>query len=317
MARAHGRDFLSLPLGEGAALATAVAWSFCAQFFGAAGLRIGSVAVNHLRLVAGLAILLILHLVLVGTFTPHGTAPRDLLLLALSGVFGLILGDAAYFRALVLVGPATATIMVTTTPAFATLGAWIFLDETLPARALVGIAITVAGILLAVRARAMRDPVEHAGKRFASSVVALGLFFALLGAMGQAAGQVLARPALRSVEPLSATVIRVATAAAILWGLLALRCLWTRRAPRWWASALADRRALALTMGGVITGPSLGVWLSLVATRNAPVGIASTLMSLVPVFVLLEDWILGRRRPTGLEILGAFVAITGVALLVT
>ena len=317
MARAHRRGFLSLPVGEIAALTTAAAWSACAQFFGAAGLRIGSVAVNHLRLLAGLAILLVLHLVVIGTFMPHGTAPRDLLLLVLSGIFGLILGDAAYFRALVLVGPATATIMVTTTPAFATFGAWVFLDERLPSRALMGIAITVAGILLAVKARSMRDPVERKARGFASSVVAMGLFFALLGAMGQATGQVLARPALRAVDPLSATIIRVATAALILWGVLALRCLWTRRAPTWWARALADRGALALTMGGVITGPSLGVWLSLVATRHAPVGIASTLMSLVPVFVLLEDWALGRRRPTGLEILGAGVAVAGVAVLVT
>jgi drug/metabolite transporter (DMT)-like permease len=307
----------SLGIGEIAAVTTAIAWSLCAQFFGAAGIRIGSVAVNHLRLLAGFAILLVLHFAIMGTFTPHGTSSRDLTLLAISGIFGLILGDAAYFRALVLVGPATATIMVTTTPAFATLGAWIFLDETLPARALAGIAITVAGILVAVRGRAMRDPVEHAGRRFVSSAVAAGLFFALLGALGQATGQVLARPALRNVEPLSATIIRVGTAAVLLWGVLALRSMWTRRAPSWWAPALADRRALALTMGGVITGPSVGVWLSLVATRHAPVGIASTLMSLVPVFVLLEDWILGRRRPTGLEILGAGIAVVGVAVLVT
>ena len=35
-----------------------------------------------------------------------------------------------------------------------------------------------------------------------------------------------------------------------------------------------------------ICGPVLGVWLSLVAAKNAPVGVAQTLCGLSPVFIL-------------------------------
>ena len=285
-------------------------------------------AVNHLRLIAGFAILLMLHLVLVGLPWPHGLTRMDLLLLGVSGLIGLVIGDAAYFHSLVLIGPATATLMVTSAPAFATAEAWLFLGETLPARALLGSAVTVAGIIIAVRARMLRDPIlrgrEHADAasgqtvaRIARRTLALGLGLALVGTLCQATGQVLARPVLHHVDALSATLVRIAAGTAVLWGSLMLRCLIARRRPAWWDAALADKRALALTMGGVITGPSFGVWLSQVATKNAPVGVASTLMSLVPIFVMLSDWILGRARPSGLQILGSLVAIAGVAILVS
>lgn len=324
MARAHGGHRLSLGLpvgiGEIAALVTAAAWGGCAQFFGAAGLRIGSVAVNHLRLVAGLVILLGLHLVLVGTLLPHGMGRTDLLLLGLSGITGLIIGDAAYFRALVLIGPATATLMVTTAPAFATLEAWLFLDEKLSARALAGIAITVAGLFVAVRARMASDPLRRereGAPPVAGRTLLIGLALALGGTICQATGQVLARPVLLHADALSATLVRIITATSLLWLVLGARCAITRSRPAWWDAALADRRALLLTMGGVLTGPSFGVWLSQVAIKHAEVGVSATLMSLVPLFVMLSDWALGRARPSGAQVLGSLIAVAGVAVLVS
>ena len=288
-------------------------------------------AVNHLRLAAGFIILVGLHLALIGAVWPQGLTSRELLLLAASGAVGLVIGDAAYFSSLVLIGPATATLMVTSAPAFATAEAWFFLGEELPPRALLGAAITLVGILLAVRGRMRRDPLLRRQERadgspravgvpasgLARRTLVLGLGLALVGTLCQATGQVLARPALRDVDALSATLVRISTAMLLLWGLLALRCAISGKRPAWWDGAMADRRALALTMGGVITGPSFGVWLSQVATKHAPVGIASTLMSLVPIFVMLTDWLLGRARPSALEVVGSLVAIAGVYVLVS
>ena len=39
-------------------------------------------------------------------------------------------------------------------------------------------------------------------------------------------------------------------------------------------------------LGGAILGPFLGVWLSLIAVQYTEVGVASTLMSLAPIFLL-------------------------------
>ena len=68
-------------------------------------------------------------------------------------------------------------------------------------------------------------------------------------------------------------------------------------------------------LGGAITGPTTGVWLSMVAVQHAPVGIASTLMALPPVLLIpLERWIF-REPISGRAIAGTLVALCGAAVL--
>jgi drug/metabolite transporter (DMT)-like permease len=68
---------------------------------------------------------------------------------------------------------------------------------------------------------------------------------------------------------------------------------------------------------GTFSGPVLGVWCSLIALQKLEVGIATTLMSLVPVMILpFSKWIEGRW-PTPRAILGAIIAVVGVVILAT
>lgn len=306
-------------LGEAAALGTAVAWSACAQFFTAAGLRVGSVAVNHIRLLFAMAMLPIVHWIAFGHLIPV-LSPRDLGLLVASGLVGIVLGDAAGFRALVLIGAARTTIVVTLTPAIAAILAFAFLDERLGLLAVLGMTVTLAGLLVGVSGRARRVEAGAGGglPAPASSLprrtLALGLLCALGGAVGQALGQVLAKPALEAVDPLSAALVRVASGTLILWGFTAGLSGVRRAMPRWWG-AWKNRGALGLILLGTIAGPTLGVWLSQVATKHAPVGVAATLMALVPLFVLAQDAFVLKRRPSVNELMGAVLAIAGVVLL--
>ncbi len=305
-------------LGETAALATAVSWSACAQFFAAAGRRVGSVAVNHIRLILALLLLPLMHRVVIGTFLPRDAGSTALLLLVASGFIGLTLGDAAGFRALVMIGPARTTLVVTLTPAIAAILAAAFLGERLRPLALVGMAVTIAGLLVGVIGRFREESRMGAGAGASvvgPRVLVVGLLFAVGGAVGQAMGQVLAKPALATVDPLSATLVRVAAGAALLWGFTLVQCA-VRRAPPRWMGAWRDGKAMGLTALGTLTGPICGVWLSQVATKHAEVGVAATLMALVPLFVLAEDALIRRRRPAGHELLGALIAILGVVLLV-
>ena len=66
---------------------------------------------------------------------------------------------------------------------------------------------------------------------------------------------------------------------------------------------------------GTIVGPYLGVWMSLVATDRARLGIAQTLCSRSPIFILpLAVWF--EKEQMGFRaILGATVAVCGSALL--
>lgn len=301
-------------LGEAAALATALSWSLCAQAFAAAGARIGSVAVNHVRLTFAMALLPIIHRIVLGTFVPHGISRGDVALLLVSGLVGIVLGDASGFRALVLIGAARTTLVVTLTPAFAAMLARTFLDERMSRAALLGMGVTLCGLIVGVAARFRRE--RGTADALPPRLLALGLVLALGGAIGQAGGQVLSKPALASVDPLSATFVRVAGAVVTFWAGTAVASLVRRGPPKWWG-AWRDGQALRLTFLGTIAGPIGGIWLSQVATKHADVGVSATLMALVPLFVMAEDALFFGRRPSMPELAGAAIAVSGVVLLAT
>jgi drug/metabolite transporter (DMT)-like permease len=79
-------------------------------------------------------------------------------------------------------------------------------------------------------------------------------------------------------------------------------------------NATKDKSAMMLTSLGAFFGPFLGVSFSLIAIKYTEAGIASTIMALVPVFIILPAIFLFKQKVTVAEILGAIVSVAGVAL---
>jgi drug/metabolite transporter (DMT)-like permease len=70
-----------------------------------------------------------------------------------------------------------------------------------------------------------------------------------------------------------------------------------------------------LLAGGAFFGPFVGVWLSLLAVRNAPVGIASTLMALSPIILIpLDHWVFDEKISLR-SVVGTIVALGGAAVI--
>jgi drug/metabolite transporter (DMT)-like permease len=69
------------------------------------------------------------------------------------------------------------------------------------------------------------------------------------------------------------------------------------------------------TAAGAVVGPFVGMTLSMVAVANTQPGIAQTLMSLMPIFIIPVIWIIYRERTSWRGILGALIAVIGVAIL--
>ena len=78
---------------------------------------------------------------------------------------------------------------------------------------------------------------------------------------------------------------------------------------------MRDRKALLEISAGALTGPVLGVTLSLVAIAHTHIGVASTLMSLTPVLLLPVSHFLFKERITSRAIVGTLVALLGVIML--
>ena len=60
-----------------------------------------------------------------------------------------------------------------------------------------------------------------------------------------------------------------------------------------------------------------GVWLSLVAIRHTETAVAATLMALVPVVINPIVVIVHRERPSLRAVIGAMIAVAGVAVIVS
>lgn len=292
-------------LGEFAALMTALCWGGGTLFFTAAGRRIGSYNVNKLRIPIAAIFLGIILLVMHGGFFPTGINSRTAVLLALSGTVGLIIGDTFYFRCLVILGPRRGALMGALAPPITAIAAFFFLDERLGFLAIFGILITLMGLIWVTTDK--KD--DRLDNREGSKTV--GVIMGVLGAAGQAFGLILAKEAMGDAfDPLSATFIRMVASSIGIWIIAAFR-----RELSQTLSHLLDKRAVLLLLAAAFIGPTMGVWMSLVAVKHTQAGIAATIMSTFPIVVIPLTMIVHKEKPTLRSVLGSIVAIIGVALL--
>ncbi|MFH0816661.1 MAG: DMT family transporter [Methanobacteriota archaeon] len=298
-------------LGNGAAIIVSMLWTACSIFFSSAGKRIGALSVNTIRITAAVGLLLTAHVILMGALLPSAT-DGQWFYLGLSGIVGLAIGDIGYIGALVLIGPRRGVLLMSTAPIFAALAAYAMLGEALGAWALAGIAVTMSGVMLAVLDE--KDPGEV--QQIPRDKLALGYGLAVMGSVCQGVGLVLSKYGMQGadgaepIDPLSATLMRMLVGAASMWTVvIVLRRLGEIR------KATKDGGAIGRTLAGTVTGPFLGVWLSMVAISYTLTGVAQTLMSLMPIMVIPVVWIVYRQRTGWRGVVGAAVAIVGVAML--
>ena len=290
-----------MPIGQLAALATAISWSFTSLFFTEAALRIGALRVNLLRLPLALAFL---SLALSTRSHPlEGLEGRSVSYLALSGVVGLVIGDLALFAALRRLGVRLAMLVMALAPVFATLMGLALLHEAPGVDAIVGMVVTLAGVSWVVSEPRSDESRPHD--------LARGLGFATVGAACQGIGLVLAKVGMGSaVAALPATWVRMSAATLVIWALTAATGN---------AMGLGIRGAIhsawPFVLGGAFFGPFLGVWLSLIAARAGNVGVAATIMATTPVLVIPLVMVTERYRPSFRAVVGTVVTLAGVAML--
>ncbi len=285
-------------IGEFAALAVAVCWTLSALFFEKAGRKIGSLSVNIIRLVWAFVLLGITLLFTKNTFFPLDATPTQWFWLGLSGIVGLFIGDLFLFKSYLLIGSRTATLIMSSVPVITATIGWFVLDEILELKHIMAIVICISGIVIAI-----------ADKRLKIRVPKKGLLFAFGGAVGQAGGLILSKKGLGDYDPISATQIR------ILFGLVCFIIMITI-VGRWGKvkEAFTDKSGIRAVSIGSFFGPFLGITLSLFAIQHTHTGIASTFMSLVPVFIILPSAWMFKEKITTHHVIGAIVSIVGVSL---
>jgi drug/metabolite transporter (DMT)-like permease len=292
-------------LGEIASLFTAMCWSANAVLFAKAGRRVGSSTVNVIRIGMALLVMVLLHLTLVGTLFPASAGLVRFAWLGVSGLIGFALGDALLFEAYVLLGARLTVLVYTTWPVFAAVMAWGMLGQSMGLPKVCAMVVTLGGIALVVLEKSRANPGQARPLRFT-----LGLVLALGGAIGQAVGFIFSKFGMAGgFSPISANLIRVAAGALALWTWQSLR---GELVPNF--RKLKDTHATTLIALGALSGPVIGVVLSLYAINHARyLGVASTIMSLSPVMILPFAVFVEKERVGFWAIVGTVVSIGGAA----
>ena len=285
-------------IGEFAGLGVAVCWTISALFFEKAGHKIGSLSVNFIRLLFAIGFLGITTLVSRGIFFPTDATGYQWFWLGLSGFIGFFLGDMLLFQSYMVIGSRTATLVMSLAPMLTAIIGWFFLDEILAPKSIIAIIVSLSGIIIAISNRKMKLNIPFKG-----------FLLAFGGALGQAVGLILSKKGMGHYDPVSATQIRA------IFGLISFGILITvlRRWPKI-QQAFTHTSAMKSVTVGAVFGPFIGVALGLFAIQQTKTGIASTLMALVPVFIILPSSIMFKEKIKPQQVIGAVISIAGATM---
>jgi drug/metabolite transporter (DMT)-like permease len=295
--------------GEIAGLLTAVFWTVTSMAFESAGKKVGSLAVNLIRLVMAFFFIGIYSWVVRGFFFPADATLFQWKWLALSGLVGFVLGDLLLFQAFVVVGARISMLVMSLAPPFAAFVGWLMLGEVLTPKNWLGMAIIVTGIVIVILKREKAELNGSIVRKLKSGYSMSGILLALGGAVGQATGLVLSKKGMGSYDAFSSSQIRVLTGIAGFTILFFFLKRWPRV-----KAALKNPPAIRRITLGAFFGPFLGVSFSLLAVQHTETGIAATLMSITPVLIIAPSMILFREKVNWKEIIGALITVGGVAM---
>jgi drug/metabolite transporter (DMT)-like permease len=296
-------DFFNSHLGEFAALLTAFFWTVTSLSFESASRKVGSLSVNIIRLVIGLAFLSVFNLIRRGMVLPTDASLNNWIWLTLSGLVGFVFGDLFLFKSYTIIGSRFSMLIMTLVPPITTFFSWIILGEKLKLFHFLGMTLTFSGIAMAIFSR------NGKGEKLSLKLAPEGILFAIGGAVGQALGLVLSKFGLGDYDPFAATQIR------IIAGIIGFTILVTVLS-RWKQIVIAtrDKSGMSAICLGAFFGPFLGVSFSLISVKYTEAGIASTIMALVPVIIIAPAVFLYKQKVTLPEIIGAVISVCGVAV---
>lgn len=218
-----------------------------------------------------------------------------------SGALGIGIADTLFFRALRELSPHS-VVQLMLLGQVATIGmAVVFLGESLIALEWTGVALVIVGVWVV-----LSDGRQMSG----SGRSPLAVLYGLASVLAMAASVTMAKGALESVDPLVATLIRIAGGMAAVVLIVSVFSRTTERRfhffwTDWRTAAKFAAIAAFITFGGF--------FLSLLALKYARLAIANTLLSTEPLFVLLIAAVFLKERPEARRVIGSLISLAGIA----
>jgi drug/metabolite transporter (DMT)-like permease len=303
-------------LGEAISLAVAVSWTVTALFAEVGSKRLGSLQMNVIRMILSLVMLGATLWWFTGSPYPLYADGKTWLWLSMSGFVGYLLGDYCLFNSYIWIGSRFGQLFMTLAPPTAALFGWMLLGETLAWNALLGMLVTLTGIGISVLNK-------EESQKLSLKLPLKGVLYGIGAGVGQGIGLVLSKVGMNFYEgaipageelvtdlvPFASTFIRAVT------GAIGFLCVMGfQRQFHTLATSMRDRKGMNAALWATITGPFIGVSLSLMAVQYTEAGIASTLMALTPVLIIWPAHLFFGQQVTFKEVIGACISVIGVSL---
>lgn len=291
-------------IGIAAALASSAAWAMGAVLFRGLGRELSPLPMTLGKSAIG-TLLLAIALLITGGFEFKSD---QVVLLCLSGLIGISVGDACFFAALRELPAHVVVALMLLCPVITIVLAVIIFGERPSAGCWLGIALCLGGVG-AITVSDLRGGSEPDAP---SLVVRKRAFVAGIAAVVcTAVATLIVKDALVEVPALPAAFMRMAAGVAGLgvYGLLSRKTLlWARELRQFKVGARMLIATTIVTFGGF--------WLGIVSLRYADITVANTLNSLEPLFILPLGAIFLGEKPRWPAVAGALVACGGAGIIV-
>ena len=286
--------------GELYSLGCALAWATAVILFKKSGESLEPFALNLLKNVIGL----VLMLATLAVLSPRWPAiPSGALLLTLvSGLLGIGLGDTLYLRALNALGAGRMGVAQTMYSPGVILLSAIFLSERLHLWQFAGVALVLIGIAVATWQAADGVDTKH---------LRAGVALAGIAVFAMAAGVVMVKPLLEHYDFFWIVMLR------FVGGLLGMLPViaWQRSGPAL-VNALRGVRHWPQIVAGSVIGEYLSMMLWLAGYKYTQASIAAVLNELAAVFIIVLAALVLKEQVTWRQVAGSALAVGGVMLVV-
>jgi len=290
--------------GELAAVLTALCWAITSISFEDAVKKIGPVNLNLMRLVIALVFLSMFSSVTRGELFPVDASSDVWIWLSLSGIVGIVVGDQLILEAISSVGARTTMLIYSSVPPLSGFFAFIILKETMTSIQIIGMMITIWGIVYVITDR------YNATTQSTHKQSTRGIIFAVGGSICQSLGYVIGKYGMVDYNPFAATQIRLLAGVILLCIMFTFGGQW-----RSFITVLGNGSGLKSTIVGSFFGPFIGISLSLYAVQRINPGVASTLMSITPVLLVIYAVMIKKEHVHIKEVAGTIIVVCGLGVM--
>jgi drug/metabolite transporter (DMT)-like permease len=257
--------------------------------------------INALKMWIALPLMVILVLVML-LFIPWTVPLTAIPMLALSIIFGAVIGDFIFLTSQVRIGVSRAFPIAMTFPLITYIATVLLFGESLLLTRVLGIILAIIGVILISREQTRTDttPINSSVRRSNR----IGILLAILTPFFWTAGALITQIAITNVEPIQGNLFRILTGSLVLIPIILFARTQGVSAP--------SKRASKYTLIAGFFGMGIGSIMYVTAVQLAGAAVMSVLASTAPIFALPFAALILKERITLRILIGTALTVCGV-----